>query len=578
MINVSTEYMNLIYEDSTKVDCQVIYGVYDLTGKSSTTPSTTDKQSFSNVSDTLVGVTDFTRYSTLERNHWLLDGNTRLFPNDTSKRRWAWWSQSQSNDEGTFENTPTLVYTWNENHTSIGLQLVFGEPVLEFRVNWYNEAGTLIDTYTYTNEDYNNKEYRIEHGVQNYRKIEIEVLKTFPNHYAKIYSISFGLEFVWNNEIINVSVDESVSPTAQEIQSNQTVVSINDIEQNYNKYNPQNRLVYLQEGQRMEVQTIVSVNGVNEFVPLGVFYLTSWGNPTEYTAEFVANDLIMKLEGQYLRSKYYENATAETIIEDLFDDYNLYVDNDAQYVIADNVKEVLLTGYIPVISYREALQQICFALGAICKVNRYGKIYIYRLEDADTVELIGHDKKQYANDNEQVKYSSVSVTEYSYKIKAELETLFEGEVTGNQTIMLSSPATNITISGTYTSFTAYASAVDIVGASGNIVVTGNTYEVYGKKVTKSRTDIPLGITTQNVDVEGIYLIGNSNTSSYVSNWFLGAIERNITNEFKWLGNPAIEIGDFVEIEVNEGYTKKAIVTKNNFTYNGALLETSEVTL
>ena len=224
------------------------------------------------------------------------------------------------------------------------------------------------------------------------------------------------------------------------------------------------------------------------------------------------------------------------------------------------------------------MQQICFALGAICKVNRYGKIYIYRLEDANTVELIGYDKKQYANDNEQVKYSSVSVTEYSYKVKAGLKTLFEGEVTGNQTIILSSPATNITISGTYTSFTAYASAVDIVGASGNIVVTGNTYEVYEKKVTKSRAGIPLGITTQNVDVEGIYLIGNSNTSSYVSNWFLGAIERNITNEFKWLGNPAIEIGDFVEIEVNEEYTKKAIVTKNNFTYNGALLETSEVTL
>ena len=570
--------MNLIYEDSTKVDCQVVYGAYDLTGKSSTTPSTTDKQDFSNISDTLVGVTDFTRSTILESNHWLLDGETKYFPTDTSKRRWGWWSLSQSNDEGYFENNPTLVYTWKENHKSVGLQLVFGEPVIEFRINWYNGNGTLIDTYTYTNEDYTNNVYRIEHGVQNYRKIEIEVLKTFPNHYAKIYSVGFGLEYIWNNELINISVNESISATTQEIQSNQAVISINDIDNNYNKYNPQNKLVYLQEGQRMEVKTSTSVNGANEFVPLGIFYLTSWGNPTQYTAEFVANDLIMKLDGQYYRGKYYENFPAQTIIKDMFDDYNLYVEDDAQYVIADNVKDVQLTGYIPIMSYREALQQICFALGAVCKVNREGKIYIYRLEDIDVVETIGYDKKQYNGDNEQTRYGSVSITEYTYKVKEESETIFEGEVSGDQTIVFSTPATNISIKGTYSSYVAYANSLDIFGASGTIVVTGKPYDIYEKKVTKSKEDIPLGITVQNLDVDGIYLIGNSNTSDYVSNWLLGAIEHNITNEFKWLGNPAIEIGDYVDLEVDEGQTRKAIVTKNNFTYNGALLETSEVTL
>lgn len=578
MINVSTEYMNLIYEDSTKLDCQVIYGLYDLTGKSSTTPSSVDKQEFSNVWDTLVGVTDFTRYSTLEKNLWLLDGNTSLFPQDTSKRRWGWWSESQSDSMGEFSNTPTITYTWNEDHTSIGIQLIFGEPIIEFRINWYDANNVLKDTYTYTNEDNTNNSYRIEHGVSNYRKIEIEILKTFPNHYAKLYSISFGLEFVLENELINVEVNESLSVTMQEIQSNQAVISINDIAQDYNKYNPQNKLIYLQEGQRMEVQTILPVNGVNEYVPLGVFYLTSWGNPTEYTAEFVANDLIMKLDGQYLRGKFYENVSADTIIKDIFDDYNLYVEDDAQYIIADNVKDITLTGYIPIGSYREALQQVCFALGAMCKVNRNGKIYIYRLEETNVVETIGYDKKQYANDNETTKYNSVTVSEYSYKVKQETQTLFEGEISGNETIVLNSMATDITITGTYESFIAYANAIDIYGASGNIVVTGKPYETYEKKVTKTNDDIPTGITTQNLSVQGVYLISNSNTSNYVATWLLNTIDHNITNEFKWLGNPAIEIGDYVEIEVNEEYTKKAIVTKNNFTYNGALLETSEVTL
>lgn len=577
MIDVSSEYMNLIYEDTTKVDVSINYGLYDLTGKSKATASSTDKQTFSNPANTLTSSTDKQTFSTLERNQWLLNGEVEEFPDEPNTRQWSWWSLSQSKDDGTFTANPKLIYRWQENHSAIGISLKFGDPIVQFKVSWYDVNNTQLVTRTYTNEDLTAKEYTIEEGVQNYRRIEVEVIKVLPNHYAKINSVEFGISYELAESLISLEVNENIDPNCQELASNQANIKLNNINDDFNKYSPNNKLAYLQEDQRFEITTQVVVNGVYEKVPLGVYYLKSWGNPSRYTAEFIANDLISKLDGTYRHSKFYTNATVETIINDLLSDYKLNIDTE-QYTIADNVKSVQLTGYIPVCTYREALQQICFACGAVCKADRYGKLYMYRITETDVVETIDDTKKQFANDNEDTKYGAVQVTQYSYSLSDTEEVLYNDTVTGNQTITFDSPVLVTSVTGTKTSYTAYTNCIDIVGGSGTIVVKGKKYNIYEKQVTKVKADITLGITYQTLDISGIYLIGTDNTSSYVTNWLLNELDNNITQEFKWLGNPSIEIGDYVNVEVAPNSLKKAIITQNKFTYNGALLETSGVKL
>ena len=575
MINTSQTYQDEIYDDTTKTKCSVIYGAYDVSAKNLATATSNGQQTFSPPSQTLNGLNNYTTYTDLEINNWKLDGKTRIFPSNTSTTEWGWWSLSLSDGDGYFSNNPTLTYTWNENHTSVGITIQSNYPLKQFNIYWYDSNNTLIDSESVTNSDMTKLVYEVENGVVNYQKIVIEFVQTIPYHYIKIQDILFGKEYIWNDEIIELSVDETLDEKMQRLESNQTTIKLNNIDDSYNKYSPDNKLQYFQEGQIMQVYNTAFLSTGTEQVPLGQFYLTSWGSPSEYSVEFKGNDLLYKLNNTYYFSKMYSNAKVSTIVGDILSDYSSTI----KYNIADNIKDVTLTGYIPMVSYREALQHVCFASGGVCYVDRYGTLQIKRIDTtAQAVETIDFSKKAPSQDKQAELYDSVSVNCYTYNEGTSQE-LFSGEVTGDQIITFNNPSLVTSVSGTYTSYTAYANCIKIIGASGTIVVTGKPYVVNSQSVTAYLTqDQSVGITKKNMPVDSVYLIGNITTATYVATWLLNCLQKSISNEFQWLSNPSIEVGDFVNLQVTNNLTQKAIVHANHFRYNGAISETSGVVI
>lgn len=575
MINVSQDYLNEIYDDETKTICSVVYGAYDVTAKRMAGVTSNGQQTFAPPSQTIDSLNNFDRYSDLEINNWILNGTVKLFPNSPNGKVWGWWSLDLSDENGEFTTNPALTYTWNENHSSIGITLQANNPLKEIKLYWYDSNNTLIDSYTYTNADLTLTTYAIEHGVTNYQKLVIEFTKTIPYHYIKIQDILFGNEYTWEDEIIEINVQESLDEKMQRLESNQATIRLGNIDNTYNKYNPNNKLQYFQEGQIIQIFNSAELTTGLEQVPLGQFYLTSWGSPTEYTVEFKGNDLLYKLNDMYYYSKFYNNATVKTIVDDLLSTYSTTVD----YVVDDSIKNVTLTGYIPIISYREALQHIAFAGCGVCYVDRNGVLQIKRIDTtASAVDTIDYSKKAPSQDTQAEKYNSVTVTSYSYNVGTSQE-LFNGSVSGTQILTFSQPASDISVSGTYTSYTAYANCIKIVGASGTIVITGKPYTTSTQQITAYVSqDTSVGITKKNMPVDSVYLIGNTTTASNVATWLLNCLQDDITNEFKWLSNPAIEIGDYVTLQVADNLTKKALVHRNKFTYQGALAEESEVVL
>lgn len=574
MINVSDTYKEYIYDDETRTICSVVYGAYDVTAKRLAYVVSNGEQSFAPPTQTIDALNNFEKYTDLELNNWVLDGSVNIFPDDPMGKIWGWWSLDLSDENGEFTTNPTLTYTWNENHSSVGITIQANNPLKELNIYWYDSDNTLIDSYNYTNDDLTKVTYAIDNGVVNYQKLVIEFVRTIPYHYIKIQDILFGEEFVWQNEIIDLTVQESLDEKMQRLESNQATIKLGNINGEYNKYNPDNKLQFFQEGQVIQVFNTAELPTGLEQVPLGTFYLTSWGSPTQYTAEFKGNDLLYKLNDLYYYSKMYTNATVKTIVDDLMSSYALTV----EYNIDDNIKDVTLTGYIPIISYREALQHICFSAGGVCYVDRNGVIQIKRLTTGTAVDTIDFTRKAPSQDKQAEKYNSATVTLYSYAVGTTTE-LFRGEVTGAQIITLSRPASDVSVSGTYTSFTAYLNCITIVGASGEIVVTGKPYEISSRPVTAYISeDTSVGITKKNMPVDSVYLIGTEATATYVATWLLNCLQDDITNEFKWLGNPAIEIGDTVTLQVDDNLSKPALIHKNKFTYNGALSEESEAVL
>ena len=573
MINVSQTYKDEIYDDETKTICSVVYGAYDVTAKRLAVATSNGQQTFAPPSQTIDSLNNFDKYSDLELNNWILDGTVKLFPNTPTGQVWGWWSLDLSDEDGEFTTNPTLTYTWSENHSSVGITIQCNDPIKEMNLYWYDSNNTLLDTYNFTNSDLTQTTYVIENGVANYQKLVIEFVRTIPYHYIKVQDILFGNEYIWDEEIIEATVQESLDEKMQRLESNQATIKLGNIDNTYNKYNPNNKLQYFQEGQIIQVFNTAELSTGLEQVPLGQFYLTSWGSPTEYTVEFKGNDLLYKLNDLYYYSKMYTNATVKTIVDDLLSTYSLTVD----YVVDDSIKDVQLTGYIPIISYREALQHIAFAGGGVCYVDRNGVLQIKRLDNTTAVvDTIDYTKKAPSQDTQAERYNSVTVSYYSYNAGTSQE-LFRGTVSGTQILTFGQPATDISVSGTYTSYTTYANCIVITGASGEIVVTGKPYKISEQPITAYISqDTSVGITKKNMPVNSVFLIGTQTTASNVATWLLNCLQSDITNEFKWLSNPAIELGDYVTLQVAENQTKKSLVHKNKFTYKGALAEESEV--
>ena len=575
MINVSQTYKDEIYDDDTRTICSVVYGAYDVTAKRMATATSNGSQSFTSPGQTIDSLNTSETFSDLELNNWKLDGTVNIFPDSPNGKVWGWWSLDISDENGEFTTNPSLTYTWSENHSSIGITIQCNNPIKEMNLYWYDSNNTLLDTYNFTNSDLTLTTYAIENGVANYQKLVIEFVRTVPYHYIKVQDILFGKEYTWSDELIEVTVQESLDEKMQRLESNQTTIKLGNMDNSYNKYNPDNKLQYFQEGQIMQVFNSAELSTGLEQVPLGQFYLTSFGSPTQYTVEVKGNDLLYKLNDLYYYSKMYNNATVKTIVDDLLSTYS----DTVEYVVDDSIKDVQLTGYIPIISYREALQHIAFAGCGVVYVDRYGVLQIKRLDNTTAVvDTIDYEKKSPSQDKQGEKYNSATVSCYSYTADTSQE-LFRGTVTGTQILAFSSPATNISVSGTYTSYTAYANCIKIVGASGTIVVTGQPYKISEQQITAYISqDTSVGITKKNMPVNSVYLIGNETTASNVATWLLDCLQDDITNEFKWLSNPAIELGDYVTLQVADNLTKKSLVHKNKFTYKGALAEESEVVI
>ena len=74
----------------------------------------------------------------------------------------------------------------------------------------------------------------------------------------------------------------------------------------------------------------------------------------------------------------YNDIAFKDLIKDIMLSANL-TEND--YEIQDNLKNIAISGYIPICSNRQALQQAVFAVGAVADCSRSDKIKIYVVDD-----------------------------------------------------------------------------------------------------------------------------------------------------------------------------------------------------
>jgi len=119
-------------------------------------------------------------------------------------------------------------------------------------------------------------------------------------------------------------------------------------------------------------------------VKMGTFYLDTWENSAQYVASFTANDIIGLFDSiTYKTSSMWTNVVASIIFDDIFATAGW-----TKYNIETSIANELISNYIPAVSVRKALHQLCFALRCSCIPDRNGVIQIKRLPSADIVNAI----------------------------------------------------------------------------------------------------------------------------------------------------------------------------------------------
>lgn len=425
-------------------------------------------------------------YGTLELNQFILDGNREILP--VAVPDVAFWSDSPSDEECSFQKETWLKIDFTKPHTSAGIKLCFVDTYpAQIKITWYDLAGNKLDDGTY----YPDKlEYFCDKQVESYGAIRIDFIKTiYPGRLVKLQYIKYGIEFDWSGaEVISAKVSEEVDVTGATLSINTADIEIADMERSFDPSVPDGRWKSIQKSQYAKITEIL--DGAEH--DCGIFYIDThdW---SENSANFGLIDRIGYMDRTYFyNGRIYENETAGVIIAEIMQAAGV-----TDYEIDADVSAVHLSGYLAIQTHRSALQQVIFACGAVADCGRSGKVRIY-VPDRSVKAIIGTDRKFLGATVSLDEYiSGVSIT-YNRYLKSEDPTeIFNGEVpAGDYRIEFSSPYDPATLTASIGTITVAKTNYMVIHSdtAGECVVTGYGYDTIENTYTKSVDQLDAGET------------------------------------------------------------------------------------
>lgn len=479
-----------------RTSAKIIFGLYDLTAKSDSMLSAEDKQSFSKLDELKLDNVDEIKYATLEKNYFSLDGTKKLIDFDDTVSGVGLWSKSMSDGQGLFSSPPTLMINFSSPHSSNGLTFKFSEDNYcnDLTIKYYNgeELLQIVDFMP------DSSTFFCSNIVQNYTRLIIIFNKTNnPYRYLKLINITYGQNKVFEpEEIMSANVLEEIDPLSSELTINTLEFSIYSKDESLNMLNPKGIYKLLQSRQMFKVYE--TNDGVE--MDMGTFYLDEWKNETESISNMKAIDLIGVMDKTTFYGGIYYNKTVDYIIDLIFASSNIDYEHKKQVIIEEELKDIVLSGYIPICTHRQALQQVLFSIGAVADSSRGDKIKIYRIKDTDLKKIPYSRKKQ---DSESVELSDivtgVQVTAHQYLFNTATQTYSQKEELinsefeiGEHFIKFNEPVYGLSITGAIINESNCNYAKITVESAGEVKITGYKYyhvtKVYESKL-ENLTDL-----------------------------------------------------------------------------------------
>lgn len=452
----------------------VSFGLFALALKQDSVPTCTDVQDFSIVDDLRTGNITGKPYATFEPDYWLLDGNYKFKPDTTVHVGLI--SLSMSDASGNFAIPPELVITFGSTHATEGITLKFAEASNDFSdnitVTYYDSSDAVIRSDNYIPTSWT---FSTGQAVSDFKKIVVSFAGTNkPYRYLRVTGVDYGeLTYFTGSDIKSAYVTEEVNPLSTEISIDTLELSLFSSDAAFSLINPSGDYSVLKDKQPLDVYEIVD----NDRVYIGQFFLDEWENPSDNEIIFRAIDKIGVLNTiPYLGGLWLTPVNVEDLIDELMTGIS------APYELDPDLFGASIQGWIPVSTYRVALQQIAFAIGAYVTCSRSGYVRIVKTvlaADATSYDhTIAKADKSAADQSLMLKtlVTGVEVTAHNYISNTDVSELYNGVLpVGSHTITFSAPMHDLSITGATISESGANYAVVTVAVAGTVALSGQGY-------------------------------------------------------------------------------------------------------
>ena len=409
--------------------CRAEMKFIDVTALADASVTTDDNQGIGSI-ELFAEQTEQKSYGTFELNQFVLDGSKSVLTENPKDI--AFWNDALSKEDCTFETDPKITVTFQEQHTSAAITLYFeDEPPAELKITWYTIAGTKLITETFYPDSLI---YVCNNQVQNYGKIEIEFVRTsFPQRYIKIQYILYGKYIVWDKDMIQTAkVQEDIDVTSATLSINEADISIVDTNNDFDAENENGAWKSVQKTQEVSLSEYLD----GKIIPMGAFFIDDFSF-AKNIAKFKLIDSIGLLDKYtFYEGQIYNSVRAEVILKAIFATAGI-----TKYAIDKEVGNTLLSGYLAIQTCRKALQQICFACGAVADDSRSDTIKVYK-PDRYVKSTVGTDRKFNGNTKVSIeKYiSGVNIEIKNYVLEDKTSDIYKKTLpAGDTKITFSSP-------------------------------------------------------------------------------------------------------------------------------------------
>lgn len=314
--------------------------------------TTTSKTAFSDIEKIPFGITS-PALATCEPNGWGLSHEYRV---KTPDEKVAFWSSTASNNDCIFSETPTITIKFTQQITTTGISIQFASASNDYctGVLFTWRQGGIDKDWVVVNPD--SALYVLNYTVEAFDELEIAFAKTsLPRKRCKIEGITIGVIRDFGlKELVSVKAIHEVSLISDTVPINvldATVHSTDDVEWLFQKKQP----VEAFDGEKL----------------IGTYYIEKGEQKGLRDFSFTCKDIISLLDLKTTQGGLWLTDTPlTTILSEVFGD-------DAVFEIDEAYINSTLRGYLAVMNKREALQHICFALGAVVDTSGTSAIKIF---------------------------------------------------------------------------------------------------------------------------------------------------------------------------------------------------------